>query len=134
MYDKQMICEDGFKNVYDNKGKAIGFQLQVRICYYRGISITMVDRFDVSVDNVLFNKEDIRFGIDDKYFTFDELDNIEYNSVRWEFGEKATLFVNKHGGLAPGSHEVHVKQLIMVHYFPNQRSEAEFTKTMRLEN
>ena len=37
LFEKYIICEDGFGNLYDEKGECTGFQLKVRLPYYRGV-------------------------------------------------------------------------------------------------
>ena len=33
LFEKYIICEDGFGNLYDEKGECTGFQLKVRLPY-----------------------------------------------------------------------------------------------------
>lgn len=110
MYEKYMLCKDSLANVED------GFELKVRIPYYRGVPLSCVEDFIVEVDGEKFTGSDISFTVSGGTFSLDEMPTITF--FRWEFGEKATLTVKKPGGLAPGAHKVSVDSLVRVSYMP----------------
>lgn len=115
-YGNSILCEQGFKNVMDN-GEVTGFQLRVRISYYRGIPFSMLDGYEILVDGETFVNEDIDFSVDGKkFYPVTELGN--YTDLRWEYGDKAYLHIKKPGGLARGIHTVKVTQRINVPYLP----------------
>ena len=62
MYEKYFIQEDGFKNVMEN-GETVGFQLGLKITYYRGLFLSMVEGFDVTVDGETFDSKDMTFTV-----------------------------------------------------------------------
>lgn len=115
MFDRYLIYEDGFANVVQD-GKVAGFQLKVRITYYRGIALSLVEGFEVSVDGKKYAREQIRFSVRDRSFTFGEIGTAVND--RWEFGEVATLMIPEPGGLAPGKHEVEVFEHLRISYLP----------------
>lgn len=107
MNKKYIICRDGFKNVTED-GKTIGFQILVRLPYYRGIPLSLVDDIQVNVDGEEFPRDAFTLKTSSGYaFTLDEMATV--TKYRWEFGEKAVLFVKKDGGLQPGEHTVEVR-------------------------
>ena len=114
MFDQYMICEEGFQNVEDEG--TTGFQLTLRITYYRGLRLSMVEGFEVTVDGESFPREANLFTVGGKTYDYEQME-AEPNG-RWEFGEKATLFVPKPGGLASGSHSIAVKQFLRISYMP----------------
>jgi len=110
-----MICEDGFENVTED-GVVTGFQFKVRITYYRGVVLSLIEGFEVTVDGETFDRDAITFTVRDRTYTLDELE--EDGVTRWEFGEKATLTVQKPGGLAPGEHTIEAAQQLRLSYIP----------------
>jgi hypothetical protein len=115
MYDKYLICEEGFHNVTHN-GETAGFEFKIRIAYYRGLRLSMVEGFEVSVDQEEFPMAANLFTAGGRTYTFEEME--KEPDGRWEFGEKATLFVPKPGGLAAGKHAVQAKQFLRISYSP----------------
>jgi len=111
-----ILCEQGFKNVAEN-GEITGFQVRVRISYYRGIHVCILDGYDIEVDGEAFDPDDVSFSLDGQ--TFYPMKNVaDYTDLFWEFGDKAYLHVKKPGGLPRGLHTVKVRQRIAVPYLP----------------
>jgi len=115
MFDKYMICEDGFGNVTEG-GDTIGFAFQARLPYYRGIGLSMVEDIAVTIDGEAVPREQVRFSVRGRTWTLDEMET-EY-SDRWNFGEKALITVLRDGGLPPGKHKVQLAERIRVSYLP----------------
>jgi len=104
MFEKYMIMTQEFKNVKE-KMNVIGFQVKVRLPYYRGVWLSTIHHLELKVDDESFSRDKITFWIGSRRFTRDELENA--TSVRWFFGEPATLTVAKPGGLSIGMHTVY---------------------------
>ncbi|MEE6132893.1 DUF6379 domain-containing protein [Bacillus sp. 1780r2a1] len=115
MFEQYMICEDGFKNVKENN-EVIGFEIQLRIPYYRGIALSLINSIDLKIDEVEIPHKDLVFKIETGEFPYEELPTVINN--RWEFGEKARLFVAKQGGLTEGAHEITVNISLRISYLP----------------
>jgi len=115
MFDQYLICEEGFSNVLQN-GKPAGFQLNVRITYYRGVALSLVEGFEIRVDGKKYERDQVRFSVRDRSFTFSEMETAVND--RWEFGEIATLTIPEPGGLAPGKHEIEVFEHLRISYLP----------------
>ena len=116
MFDKYMVMTRGFQNVKQN-GQTTGFQMKVRITYYRGVFLPLVTGFDVTVDGEKFKPEQMRFMVKGTSYTFEELGKAE--KVHWDFGDPATLTIVKPGGLKPGIHDVEVVETVKPSYMPN---------------
>lgn len=115
-FGNSVLCEQGFKNIKKEE-KTIGFQVRVRISYYRGIALSILDGYEIEVDGEEFGNDDISFSLDNKeYIPVNDLGN--YVDKRWEYGDKAYLHIQKEGGLARGLHHVKVTQRIAVPYLP----------------
>jgi hypothetical protein len=115
MFDRYLIGEDSLRNVVED-GKITGFQFDVRIGYYRGLGLSMVEGFDVSVDGKAYPSTDVLFKLHGKTFTHKQMET-EYNE-RWEMIEPATLMLPEAGGLDAGEHEVSMVEYLRISYLP----------------
>ena len=115
MFDKMMLCDEGFENVVD-KGEVIGFSLLARLPYYRGLGLSMIEDIALTVDGEPVAREDIRFSVRGRSWTLDEMETV-YDD-RWNFGEKATVTALRPGGLTPGGHKVEIAVRMRVSYLP----------------
>jgi Domain of unknown function (DUF6379) len=116
MFDRYTICEEGFCNAAQD-AQIAGFEILIRIAYYRGLRLSMVEGFDVTVDGESYPAEKNLFTTGGRTYTYEEMENEP--TGRWEFGEKAVLFVPKPGGLTPGPHTIHVVQHLRISYSPS---------------
>ncbi|MEH7131058.1 DUF6379 domain-containing protein [Neobacillus drentensis] len=129
MFEQYMVCEDGFRNVVKD-GDIIGFEVKLRIPYYRGIALSLINSINLEIDGVSFSREDMTFSVETGSFPYNELSTVINN--RWEFGEKATLFVKKANGLSEGTHNVHAIVNLRISYLPWPNI-GEDTKNITLE-
>jgi hypothetical protein len=109
MFERYVICEEGFKNVSE-KGQVTGFQLRLRIANWRGLPLSLIEDVRVNVDGVSFPRDTVRVTVGGHTFTLDEM--IPRSDVRWQFDELATVTILKPGGLTQGIHEVAVVEQI----------------------
>lgn len=115
MFEKYMIMSRGFQNVVED-GKVTGFQLKIRITYYRGIYLALISDYKLTVDGETIAPEQLRFTVGGRTYTLEEMAHEE--KARWEFGDPATLTVLKQGGLEPGIHEIELEQTVAPAYVP----------------
>ncbi len=115
MLEREMIQQHGFRNV-SNHGATTGFQLKIRIPYYRGVWASLLEGADLAVDGEEFSRNDILWTIGDRTLTLAELE--ASTDIRWPFDEPAVLTVPKPGGLAIGLHDVQVKLAWRASYMP----------------
>lgn len=128
MYDNYMIVGEEFKNVIED-GKVIGFQLGMRLPYYRGIVLSLVGKTGLTVDGETIPGELMTVTISGKTFPLSELENEPV--VKWEFGDVGILTVKKPGGLPPGEHTLSLHQHLKISYVPVGFSGAD-TKVLTL--
>lgn len=115
MFDKHMICEEGFENIVEN-GETIGFAILARLPYYRGLGLSMIEDVALTVDGEAIPRENIRVSLRGRSWTLDEMEN-EYGD-RWNFGEKARVIALKPGGLSPGKHRIELAERLRISYLP----------------
>ncbi len=113
MLEKTNIQMRGFHNVKEN-GKIVGFQVCYKSAYYRGIWLSLMKGFEVTVDGEKFPREKIKVTINGKTYTQDEMTKI--GNVHWQNYEPAILTVEKPGGLTPGVHEVRINYTHRISY------------------
>ena len=73
MLEKDMIQSYGFKNVAAG-GNVTGFQVSIRIPYYRGIWASLLEGADLTVDGEEFGRDGILWTIGDRTLTLAEVE------------------------------------------------------------
>lgn len=132
MFDKYFICKDSLSNVVEN-GTVVGFRIGVKVSYYRGVNLAIVNDFRVWADGMAYDKSQMTFSVKAGTFRFEEMAG--RTDVRWEFGEVAYLTVNKPGGLSQGSHKIKAYEEIRIVNGMNIKPvlfTAEWEETMEL--
>jgi hypothetical protein len=112
MYDKHIIYPNSLHNLADGSGFALG----VRLPYYRGQPLSVVEDIAVKIDGEAVPREQVRFSVRGKTWTLDQLE--ENTLERWEFGEVAEVSVLQPRSLAAGEHEVAVGVQLRISYLP----------------
>lgn len=105
MLEKPCIQSRGFKNV-EREGEIVGFQVNIRSLYYRGLWLSQLRPATVTVNGETYLVEQITWTINGVTYTQSEM--AELGDVHWGLLEPATLTVAKEGGLESGSHEIEV--------------------------
>ena len=110
-----VVVDDSLENCYVD-GETTGYQFKVRLSYYRGQFLSVIDQFAVKVDGEDVPNETIKFCINGKQFAPDEFHRC--CSEFWQVIEPATVRVIKPGGLEDGEHEVDVTLVFRSSYMP----------------
>ena len=101
MFDKYIVCEDNFTARPDGRPGGV---VEVRMPYYRGLTLSMVEAVDVTVDGHAAAAARTTFTVHGNTYTFDQLPSVTED--RWEMGERAQLAFETDEPLGPGEHEV----------------------------
>jgi hypothetical protein len=112
MYDKHIIYPSSLRNLADSSGFALG----IRLPYYRGQPLSVVEEIAVKVDGVAVPREHVRFSVRGKTWALNELE--QETVERWEFGEVAEMSVLRSEGLVSGDHHVEVSIQLRISYLP----------------
>ena len=115
MYDQHIIFPGSVQNERSG-GQVTGWNLGMRLPYYRGQILSAVEDVALTVDGVKVPREQVRFTVRGNTYTLDELET-EYVQ-RWEFGEVAQVSVQQPGGLAGGAHSVTASVQLRISYLP----------------
>jgi Domain of unknown function (DUF6379) len=114
MFERFIIVPGSLRNAVRND--VGGFEFQVRIAYYRGLGLSMVEDIEVAIDGSRIDSATILFKVADGEFSLSEME--QNQTARWELNETATIFVPHQGGLAPGLHELSVLEVLRISYMP----------------
>jgi hypothetical protein len=131
MFENYMLLHRGFQNVRQGN-QIIGFQVLVKIAYYRGVVLPLIGDFQIAVDGEKFGVDKMKISVGRHTFTFDETAKAE--DVHWDFGAPLTITVLKPGGLKPGLHEVFFLQNIKPSYTGERGRISSVTQKMSLVN
>lgn len=113
MFDQYIVCEDGFRTRDDGR---TGGVVEVRMPYYRGLALSMVEAVDLELDGRPVPSEHTTFTVHGNSYTFDQLPRT--TDDRWEMGERAELAFETEGPLAAGEHDVAVAVRLRISYMP----------------
>lgn len=110
-----VVVSDSLKHCYAN-GKRVGYQFDIRLSYYRGHFLSVIDEFGIKVDDFQVTESNIKFCINGKEFGVAELKNC-YTEF-WQVIEPATIKVFFPGSLPDGEHKIDVTLMIRSPYMP----------------
>jgi len=110
MYEKYMIVPEKAKK----SGK--GFEIGARLPYYRGVSLSMVEEIEVSLDGETLPQNAVNITVNDKTYNLEQREN-ETND-RWEMGDIATLSIETPDDLPEGEHTIGLKINLRIGYMP----------------
>lgn len=116
MLEMEALQYKGFRNLYNDAGEAIGFQVGIRFVNYRGPWLSQF-RFDnVTVDGERFGADKCSFVVGGIEYTYEEM--LKDGRAKWPLNEAVMIRVQKPGGLASGNHVVSAYYKEIASYLP----------------
>ena len=76
-----VICDDSLRNSYIN-GLKKGYEFDIRLSYYRGLFLSCVNSFALTVDGEEVPNSEVTFSINGKEFFVDQLSSL--SSEFWQ--------------------------------------------------
>ncbi|MCZ2828814.1 DUF6379 domain-containing protein [Modestobacter sp. VKM Ac-2986] len=113
MFDQYIVCEEGFRAHEDGRPGGV---VEVRMPYYRGLALSMVEAVDLVLDGRPVPADRTTFTVHGHTYGFDQLPHT--TDDRWEMGERAQLAFTTDEPLAPGEHDVAVSVRLRISYMP----------------
>ncbi|GAA0248520.1 C-glycoside deglycosidase beta subunit domain-containing protein [Cryptosporangium japonicum] len=113
MFDQYIVCEGSLRGRPDGRPGGV---VEVRMPYYRGLRLSMVEAVDLTLDGRPVPPARATFTVHGATYTFAEMPRVVDD--RWEFGERATLTFETDEPLRPGEHEVAVSVRLRLSYMP----------------
>lgn len=101
--EREVIQSVGFRNIVEN-GEVIGFQLKLRLPYYRGVFLSQLRPGTLTVDGESFSKNVITWVLRGEEYTVEEM--AADFKTHWNPTETAVIKVKKPGGLKQGYHDL----------------------------
>jgi hypothetical protein len=124
MLDTTMIQTRGFKNTPG------GFELRLRLPYYRGLWAGLIEGVTVTVDGETFAPEDVHWTIGELRGPLREI--AASDSARWPVDVPAVIGLRRDGPLSIGFHDVAVELAIQMSYIPEELQPTLWTEQRRL--
>lgn len=116
MFEKDLIVKGSLRNT------DAGVAVDLRIPYYRGLGLSMVERVGLAIDGQPVDPESITFAVHGNEYTLAELETAVDD--RWGFHEPATVSIHNAGPLTAGDHDVSASVLLRISYLPFQHPMA----------
>ncbi len=113
MFDQYIVCEDSLKTTDDNRTHG---SVDVRMPYYRGLGLSMVEGVDLTIDGTPIPAEATWFTVHGNTYPMTELPTILDD--RWEMGEPARVDFDVTQPLQPGEHVVSAAVRLRISYMP----------------
>jgi hypothetical protein len=113
VFDQYIVCEENFRVRDDGRPGGV---VEVRMPYYRGLRLSMVEAVDLTIDGHAVPPSRTTFTVHGNTYTFDRMPGVIDD--RWEFGERAQLAFETDEPLSPGEHEVTVAVRLRLSYMP----------------
>ena len=107
------ICENTLRDLLID-GKKAGFLFDIRLNYYRGHFLSVIDTLRVFIDGCEMPVGSIQLKLNGKSFGIHEFARLSYEF--WNVLQPATIVVIQPGGLADGEHEVELELMIRSPY------------------
>ncbi len=110
-----IIRKGTLQNYYVN-GIVSGYRFDVRLGYYRGHFLSVIDELAVETDGEKIDSKDIFFCVNHKEFGVAELKYMF--SEFWNILTPATIKIRRSGGLCPGEHDISLTLMLRSPYMP----------------
>lgn len=104
MLFRNMISQYGASNVVVN-GERTGFQFQFELPDSPQMSIALFEKIQVFLDDEMFEKDAVSISVDGyNFYLLSQL--LDFSEIRWVYGKRAIVRVQKAGGAPTGCHKV----------------------------
>jgi hypothetical protein len=113
VFDKYIVCEDSLRTTDDSRTQVV---VEVRMPYYRGLGLSMVEGVDLVVDGHAVAPSVTTFSVHGNRYPMTELPGVLDD--RWEMGERAEIGFTLEEPLTAGDHEVTAAVRLRISYMP----------------
>ena len=125
MYEKEILTDIGCRNIWEN-GKKVGYAVNIKINYYRGLPLCCVDEISLWVDDKKADPEMIFVQHKGREYSYMEILSDHFpTDFYWEFGQLLRVVVKKDGGIEQGMHKVKLRLGTRRSYTPTMISVCE---------
>jgi hypothetical protein len=114
MFEKYLLVDDSAHLAEIEGSSAV--VVDVRIAYYRGLGLSMVEDVSVAIDGEVIPRRDTRFSIHGRRYRLDEL--AAAIDDRWGLREAATITLFNRDPVVPGEHLFELTERLRISYMP----------------
>lgn len=115
MYERYIIVSDTWRRI-DSHGSVPCGAVDLRLAYYRGIALSLVEGIELTIDGMAVDAEQMHLTVGGTNVALQDL--AHRPDLRWEFSEAATLVFACPAELSHGPHEICVTELLRIAYVP----------------
>ena len=106
MYRKHILTDVGCRSIWEH-GKKVGYCVNLKINYYRGLPLSCIDEITLTVDGEPVDPETMYIQHNGREYHYpDILKDDMCTDFYWIFGELLRVVVKKDGGIDQGIHNV----------------------------
>ena len=125
MYTAHVLTDVGARSIWE-KGQKVGYCLNLKINYYRGLSLSCIDQISLTIDGEDVDPNTMSVQISGREYAYtDILKDTMCTDVYWLFGELLRVVIRKPGGIEQGVHHVKLVLGTRRSYTPTMISECE---------
>jgi hypothetical protein len=125
MYEKHILTDEGCRSVWE-RGKKVGYCVNIKINYYRGLPLSCIEEIALKVDGQVVDPETMLVQHNGREYPYLDLLTDDFpTDVYWIFGEKLRVVVQKEGGIEQGRHTVELTLKTRRSYTPTMVSTCE---------
>lgn len=107
-------------------GKKVGYAVNIKINYYRGLPLCCVDEISLWVDGEKVDPKTMLVQHKGREYPYEEILSDHFpTDFYWEFGKLLRVVVKKEGGIEQGTHKVKLRLGTRRSYTPTMISECE---------
>ncbi len=129
MYDTHILTDVGCRSLWEH-GKKVGYCVNIKINYYRGLPLCCIDQITLEVDGEKIAPECMIVQHNGREYPYTELLQDDFpTDIYWIFGEMLRVVVKKDGGIQQGRHHVKLTLGTRRSYTPTMVSVCEKTLT-----
>lgn len=129
MYDQHILTDEGCRSVWEN-GRKVGFAVNLKINYYRGLPLCCVDEIALEVDGEKIDPSSMVLQHQNREYPYTDILKDDFpTDFYWLFGEKLRVVILRDGGIEQGRHHVSLTLSTRRSYTPTMVAHCEKTLT-----
>lgn len=114
MFDQYLLIDGSAHGT--NSGGRPGLSVQIRIAYYRGLWLSMIEELELAIDGRPVGHRQMSFTVHGNTYQVDQLEHVLHD--RWGYTEVATLQVQLDEPLSVGEHTLVLTEKLRISYLP----------------
>jgi hypothetical protein len=130
MYDNHILTDEGCRSIWEH-GKKVGYCVNLKINYYRGLPLCCIDEISLEIDGEKIDPAAMSLQHNGREYAYlDILQDDFPTDFYWLFGEKLRVVIRREGGIGQGRHLVKVTLATRRSYTPTMVSHCEKVLTI----